>query len=668
MADGTGRVPRTLRALCAAFAIALALPGLARSATAATAQHAVAPASIQSTQPSHLTTANFWLSPSSVWEPPHSLAQAGDGVEAPDTPWEEVDLPHARARELASPLDAAARPPKVMWYRMQVPAKALAASPRGARLYIPRWQTIGTLAVYGNDRLLWQSRGSRVWNSFNRPVWIDLGGVVPDGTALVVYVRMASMQGAGGALSSMWVGQAETLVLSWRVRSLLQADGVAFSRGSYLVIGLFALVLWLVRRRRNESMYLLFFLLSVFHLLATLPYLMGNESVGIPDVWFAWITYVVGSLGSTVCGFYFLCAINHVRLRRLGRTMLLYAAVATLATVPAIGVGLESLLPVARLMLIPPGFTVIGVGVWTAWHRRTPTSILLALWLLLSVPVGFHDLGLQNYRGNIEGIYLTPYVYVGLFTMFLLIAFSRYLRALGFAEQAKANLKQRLDERERELDTSHQRLRLVEREQTLLMERQRLMREMHDGVGSSLMTALRVVEHGSAEKNNVAQMLKECIDDLKISIDSLEPADADLLALLARLRFRLGPRLEGAGLVLHWDVSDVSPLPWLDAMNALHILRTLQEVLTNIIKHSGARTITVSTSETPNGGAAGVQVKITDDGCAFSGVSASAGTLGARGLSNVRARVAALQGQCKWTAGANGGTQFALWLPLSRTH
>ena len=34
-------------------------------------------------------------------------------------------------------------------------------------------------------------------------------------------------------------------------------------------------------------------------------------------------------------------------------------------------------------------------------------------------------------------------------------------------------------------------------------------------------------------------MLKDCLDDLKLTIDSMEPLDADLLALLATLRFRL---------------------------------------------------------------------------------------------------------------------------------
>lgn len=120
------------------------------------------------------------------------------------------------------------------------------------------------------------------------------------------------------------------------------------------------------------------------------------------------------------------------------------------------------------------------------------------------------------------------------------------------------------------------------------------MREMHDGVGSSLISALRLVEHGRTPLN-VAQVLKECIDDLKIAIDSLESTDADLLGLLGALRFRLGPRLAGAGITLRWRITELPPLIWLDAQSALHVLRILQEVLTNIVKHSRATEISVTT-------------------------------------------------------------------------
>ena len=182
------------------------------------------------------------------------------------------------------------------------------------------------------------------------------------------------------------------------------------------------------------------------------------------------------------------------------------------------------------------------------------------------------------------------------------------------------------------------------------------------------MSALRLVQHGQATVD-VAQVLKECIDDLKISIDSLEPVDADLLALLAGLRFRLEQRLGEAGIALHWRTSEVPDLPWLDAQNALHVLRILQEVLTNIIKHSGATAITVSTAEAARGtdpGVPGVQVCVHDNGRPFAPLD----TLppGRRGLGNVRARAQALGAQCSWEhrAPETPGTAFTLWLPLRR--
>src|SRR5450830_1864564 len=125
------------------------------------------------------------------------------------------------------------------------------------------------------------------------------------------------------------------------------------------------------------------------------------------------------------------------------------------------------------------------------------------------------------------------------------------------------------------------------------------MQDMHDGLGSSLISALRVVEHGKMSDAEVAQVLKGCIDDLKLPIDSMEPVEADLLLLLATLRFRLAPRVESAGIRLLWKVETVPALDWIDPRNALHILRILHAAFTNIIKHTHATEIRVATSVEP---------------------------------------------------------------------
>ncbi|HEV8692025.1 MAG TPA: ATP-binding protein, partial [Ideonella sp.] len=202
------------------------------------------------------------------------------------------------------------------------------------------------------------------------------------------------------------------------------------------------------------------------------------------------------------------------------------------------------------------------------------------------------------------------------------------------------------------------RLREVEREQALLIERQRLMRDMHDGLGSTLMSSLVLAEQGKLQQDALAALLRECVDDLRLVIDSLEPIEHDLVTLLASLRHRLGRRLEAAGLAMRWEVDDLPPLPWLNPPDALQVLRIVQEVLTNVLKHAAAHTVRISTSL--RGGH--VQVLIEDDGLGFEAASPNGG----RGLRHLVQRAARLGGRLVIDSAPGRGTQVTLDLPLQR--
>ncbi|MDR7308827.1 signal transduction histidine kinase [Rhodoferax saidenbachensis] len=212
-----------------------------------------------------------------------------------------------------------------------------------------------------------------------------------------------------------------------------------------------------------------------------------------------------------------------------------------------------------------------------------------------------------------------------------------------------------------EFALSHQRLREAEMRQTISDERQRLMQDMHDGLGSSLISAIRSVEHGGVSDVKVSQILKDCLDDLKLTIDSMEPVEADLLLLLATLRFRLEPRLEGTGIALLWKVQELPTLTWLDPSSALHILRIVQESVANILRHTRATEIRVATAVVTGG----VQVTIEDNGQGFD-VDKALGATAGRGLHNQQRRALAIEGTVGWKSGPNG-TQFRLWLPLERS-
>lgn len=264
--------------------------------------------------------------------------------------------------------------------------------------------------------------------------------------------------------------------------------------------------------------------------------------------------------------------------------------------------------PMAALM----GAAVGLVGGISAW-RRSNEGVLVAIGVSVCTLLGVSDWLLQNNFVSPEGWYFGAYTNAITFGIFGILMYRRYVNAISEVELTNANLAQRLKHREAELESSHQRLRAAERQQAISAERQRLMQDMHDGLGASLISAIRSVERGAVSDAKVSQILKSCLDDLKLTIDSMEPVEADLLLLLATLRFRLEPRLEGTGIALLWEVRKLPTLTWLDPSSALHILRIVQESIANILHHTQASEIRVGTAVESTG----VLVSIVDNGRGF---------------------------------------------------
>lgn len=208
------------------------------------------------------------------------------------------------------------------------------------------------------------------------------------------------------------------------------------------------------------------------------------------------------------------------------------------------------------------------------------------------------------------------------------------------------------------LQENHRRLREIEQREMLAQERQRLMQDMHDGLGSSLVSALKVAERGQLEAPDIAQLLQDCINDLKLAIDSMEPVDADLLLLLATLRYRLEPRLKSSHIALRWAVNDVPALHWLTPRSSLHILRILQEAFTNIIKHTHATEIRFATEVDGDFAV----VSIVDNGQGFAVERAL--NSGGKGLSNQLRRAESIGAKISWDSNGSG-TCFTLRLPIA---
>jgi signal transduction histidine kinase len=561
--------------------------------------------------------------------------------------WRSVTLPFAMPRTVAP-----GSPDEIVttWFRL--PSQSVRDAPRGSALYLPRWQTIGKIAVYVDGELVEHSRGGAVWNGYNHPVWIVLGraGGAPPSEVLI---RIDHLRSAGAGLSSVWIGDSRELGAARSVRKLLQAGVPQVASAAFLILGLFAFGVWIYRR---GTTYLLFFATSLLAYVRCLHYYLGLEPLPIAEDWFGWLT--VNSAGWLVITTYFLAFRLHARrYPRLERTLIAVMAAASLLTLPVVNLVADvGVVTSLAYLLVAAVMIVLSVTMCLAsWRSRSFEGLLFSGWNLLNIPLLVHDWMLQNYLIDIEGVYLLPYSILGTSFIFMGVILRRYLQALSNMESANARLELRLHEREAQLNASHEQLRAAEREQVLNEERQRLVRDMHDGLGSALISALAAVESGRRDAPDVAQVLRECIDDLKLTIDSLEPADTDLLLLLATLRFRIGPRLDQAGIQLQWEAEEGVRLEWLTPGSSLQILRILQEVFSNVIKHAEATVVRLQACSGPQH----VLVAIEDNGRGFADVDASGG----RGLANLRRRARSLQGSVRWES-RPGCTRFELSLPV----
>jgi signal transduction histidine kinase len=616
------------------------------------AAHA-ADAASQSDGAIHITRAELLSVPGTGYTAP---PQRIEDARLPNDGWQEVDLPHTAGRELVpTPLGGVRT--ITDWYRIDLSGQLPSKQPR--LLYLPRWKTLGHIAVYGDGVLLYQSHGSPIHNGYNHPLLLPLNATDGAFSPASVLIRIDRLRSSGSGFSTVWVGDQASLNWRYQIRELLQVQVPAMGSAAFLAVGVFAFAVYLGKRR--ESLYLLFFAISALAFLRTFHYYAGGNYFPVSDELFEWMT-VASLLWLIIAIHLFLERLHQQPSPWLTRLSVTLAAAGSIATLPHLSPSIASLYlitPLLNLMVLPVAVLIFAVNLRKALRAKLPEGRLVAGWTVFAVAFTSYDGLLQNNLVSPESVYTSPYAIISLFFVFSYIMFERYTGA--FAEVARLNkgLAQRLQAREVELEQSYQRLRVIENQQMLDTERRRLMQDMHDGLGSSLISAIRSVERGAMNDAEISDVLKGCMDDLKLAIDSMESVDADLLLLVATLRFRLAPRIESAGVALRWEVQPVPALPWLDPGSALHILRIMQECIANVLRHTRATTISFSTATTGEG----VSVVIEDNGAGFDVQEALQRS--GRGLRNQQQRAMAIGGTVNWESGS-GGTRFTLWLPLQR--
>jgi len=289
-------------------------------------------------------------------------------------------------------------------------------------------------------------------------------------------------------------------------------------------------------------------------------------------------------------------------------------------------------------------------GRWAFWP--------LAAALVLAVLLNAHDLawwmGWVDYDSFQLGHFHVPLV---LFAAFAAIV-DRHFQAVSAVERARSELEGRVAEKAREIEASYARVEEAEREKALARERQRIMADMHDGLGSSLVGLLGAVQSGAATLPEVEHRLHDALQELRLAVDALETTDGDLNVILGNVRHRMRAAIESSGVSFHWQVAELPQFSSLTPRAVLAVQRIVLEALTNSLRHAGARVVTVTTRLEGSW----LQIGVSDDGVGFDEASIVPG----RGLTSLRQRARGLGGTVEIHSSRGGGTSVTLRLPFER--
>ena len=217
----------------------------------------------------------------------------------------------------------------------------------------------------------------------------------------------------------------------------------------------------------------------------------------------------------------------------------------------------------------------------------------------------------------------------------------------------------------KDLEATNEQLRLYAsqiEDLTLSRERNRMAREIHDGLGHYLTTigmqikAAQAIMHKNpneaAELLRTAEMLStDALKDVRNSVSALRDTSNLEEPLLSRIKSLLRP-FENTGYNTQVDITgeETTLSPEVEVL----LFRSLQEGLSNIGKHSNAKNIKVNIAYHKEGN---ISLEISDDGSGEKKID------GGYGIQGIRERVEHLNGTVEISADKNKGFSLRVTVP-----
>ncbi|MEP3891565.1 MAG: ATP-binding protein [Hellea sp.] len=471
-------------------------------------------------------------------------------------------------------------------------------------IYLPKFSETLQIKVNGtiiDDMPHFAFSQSRRWS---RPeIYVLPQGVLAPGVN-DIEIKLAAYKNLSSDIFPIYIGPAHVLKASFDRRYWV-TQGLARVSIILLAITSIALAaLWVLRRRDPRYFWLI--ICNIFGLIVSIGFAFDNLGISFESRMVLIVLSIEAFIASLLM---FYAAYIQVQIPRLARAYWSFIVILALILVLTPEASRPIVIKAGSVMGFAFGFVTPAL-VWVYRGRATRSSfaIMFFAYCLTAVLI-VHDATLVMLPGRFFHTAVTPFFPIMYLVTVLWLIGTQLMDSLNQSELLSRTLQSRVDEKTEELERSYKTLTETQRLQTLDQERQRIMMDLHDGIGGQLVNAIAYMENSQMRDATLTEALENALRDLSFMIDSLE-SDDSISTLLGMYRSRVEPLLESKGLRFNWKIGDEPVIPQQGPSNNLNLLRIIQEAVTNSIKHSGGDIITVKTDSR--------SVSISDNGSGFS--------------------------------------------------
>lgn len=248
-------------------------------------------------------------------------------------------------------------------------------------------------------------------------------------------------------------------------------------------------------------------------------------------------------------------------------------------------------------------------------------------------------------------------------TQFRIASMAGLLAAVGWLYSLRVRRLKQLNQARQEFST-----RLLAHQEN---ERSRLAKELHDGLGQDLLiikNQVAVLERDVPPERTdlrertqqISSISQSAIDGARSIAYNLRPADLDRAGLTSSIEAMIERAAASSSIQFDHDIQDIDRA--LPKDQEVLLYRISQELVNNILKHSGARRAVVDLQRTETGH---IELTVSDNGKGFdfATVAARVGAARGLGLDSLKERVAMLKGELTVQSRIREGTRFRIRIP-----